>query len=115
MSDEITLLRHRQNERVYFIDEVKEIIAYKDELDKTSQNLNDDINLNRYENSIDQQKTLNEMLQKATKTKQMLETNPQLESFFSFEKYKKVYERFTKWLKDKGFPLERTNKNSVER
>lgn len=115
MSDEITLLRHRQNERVYFIDEVKEIIAYKDELDKTSQNLNDDINLNRYENSIDKQKTLNEMLQKATKTKQMLEANPQLESFFSFEKYKKVYERFTKWLKDKGFPLERTNKNSVER
>lgn len=115
MSDEITLLRHRQNERVYFIDEVKEIIAYKDELDKTSQNLNDDINLNRYENSIDKQKTLNEMLQKATKTKQMLETNPQLESFFSFEKYKKVYERFTKWLKDKGFPLERTNKNSIER
>lgn len=115
MSDEITLLRHRQNERVYFIDEVKEIIAYKDKLDKTSQNLNDDINLNRYENSIDKQKTLNEMLQKATKTKQMLETNPQLESFFSFEKYKKVYERFAKWLKDKGFPLERTNKNSVER
>lgn len=115
MSDELTLLRHRQNERVYFIDEVKEIIAYKDELDKTSQNLNDDINLNRYENSIDKQKTLNEMLQKATKTKQMLEANPQLESFFSFEKYKKVYERFTKWLKDKGFPLERTNKNSVER
>mgnify|MGYP004515022739 CR=1 FL=1 len=115
MSDEITLLRHRQNERVYFIDEVKEIIAYKDELDKTSQNLNDDINLNRYENSIDKQKTLNEMLQKATKTKQMLEANPQLESFFSFEKYKKVYERFTKWLKDKGFPLERTNKNSIER
>ena len=115
MSDELTLLRHRQNERVYFIDEVKEIIAYKDELDKTSQNLNDDINLNRYENSIDKQKTLNEMLQKATKTKQMLETNPQLESFFSFEKYKKVYERFTKWLKDKGFPLERTNKNSIER
>lgn len=112
---EITLLRHRQNERVYFIDEVKEIIAYKDELDKTSQNLNDDINLNRYENSIDKQKTLNEMLQKATKTKQMLETNPQLESFFSFEKYKKVYEIFAKWLKDKGFPLERTNKNSVER
>lgn len=106
MSDEITLLRHRQNERVYFIDEVKEIIAYKDELDKTSQNLNDDINLNRYENSIDKQKTLNEMLQKATKTKQMLETNPQLESFFSFEKYKKVYERFTKWLKDKGFTQE---------
>lgn len=115
MSDELTLLRHRQNERVYFIDEVKEIIAYKDELDKTSQNLNDDINLNRYENSIDKQKTLNEMLQKATKTKQMLEANPQLESFFSFEKYKKVYERFTKWLKDKGFPLERTNKNSIER
>ena len=115
MSDELTLLRHRQNERVYFIDEVKEIIAYKDELDKTSQNLNDDINLNRYENSIDKQKTLNEMLQKATKTKQMLETNPQLESFFSFEKYKKVYERFTKWLKDKGFPLEKTNKNSIER
>ena len=115
MSDELTLLRHRQNERVYFIDEVKEIIAYKDELDKTSQNLNDDINLNRYENSIDKQKTLNEMLQKATKTKQMLEANPQLESFFSFEKYKKVYERFTKWLKDKGFPLEKTNKNSIER
>lgn len=115
MGDEITLLRHRQNERVYFIDEVKEIIAYKDELDKTSQNLNDDINLNRYENSIDKQKTLNEMLQKATKTKQMLEANPQLESFFSFEKYKKIYERFTKWLKDKGFPLERTNKNSIER
>lgn len=115
MSDELTLLRHRQNERVYFIDEVKEIIAYKDELDKTSQNLNDDISLNRYEQSIDKQKTLNEMLQKATKTKQMLETNPQLESFFSFEKYKKVYERFTKWLKDKGFPLERTNKNSIER
>lgn len=108
MSDEITLLRHRQNERVYFIDEVKEIIAYKDELDKTSQNLNDDINLNRYENSIDKQKTLNEMLQKATKTKQMLETNPQLESFFSFEKYKKVYERFTKWLKDKGFTQEKS-------
>lgn len=115
MSDEITLLRHRQNERVYFIDEVKEIIAYKDELDKTSQNLNDDINLNRYENSIDKQKTFNEMLAKATKTKQMLDTNPQLESLFSFEKYKKVYERFAKWLKDKGFPLERTNKNSVER
>lgn len=110
MSDEITLLRHRQNERVYFIDEVKEIIAYKDELDKTSQNLNDDINLNRYENSIDKQKTFNEMLAKATKTKQMLDTNPQLESLFSFEKYKKVCERFTKWLKDKGFPLERTNK-----
>lgn len=115
MSDEITLLRHRQNERVYFIDEVKEIIAYKDELDKTSQNLNDDINLNRYENNIDKEKKLNEMLQKATKTKQMLEANPQLESFFSFEKYKEVYERFAEWLKDKGFPLERTNKNSVER
>lgn len=115
MSDEITLLKHKQNERVFFIDEVKEIIAYKDELDKTSQNLNDDINLNRYENSIDKQKTFNEMLAKATKTKQMLDTNPQLESLFSFEKYKKVCERFTKWLKDKGFPLERTNKNSIER
>lgn len=115
MSDEITLLKHKQNERVFFIDEVKEIIAYKDELDKTSQNLNDDINLNRYENSIDKQKTFNEMLAKATKTKQMLDTNPQLESLFSFEKYKKVCERFTKWLKDKGFPLKRTNKNSIER
>lgn len=108
MSDEITLLRHRQNERVYFIDEVKEIIAYKDELDKTSQNLNDDINLNCYENSIDKQKTFNEMLAKATKTKQMLDTNPQLESLFSFEKYKKVCERFTKWLKDKGFTQEKS-------
>lgn len=107
MSDEITLLKHKQNERVFFIDEVKEIIAYKDELDKTSQNLNDDINLNRYENSIDKQKTFNEMLAKATKTKQMLDTNPQLESLFSFEKYKKVYERFTKWLKDKGFTQEK--------
>lgn len=110
MSDEITLLKHKQNERVFFIDEVKEIIAYKDELDKTSQNLNDDINLNRYENSIDKQKTFNEMLAKATKTQQMLETNPQLESLFSFEKYKKVYERFTKWLKDKGFTIEIPNK-----
>lgn len=108
MSDELTLLRHRQNERVFFIDEVKEIIAYKDELDKTSQNLNDDINLNRYENSIDKQKTFNEMLAKATKTKQMLDTNPQLESLFSFEKYKKVCERFTKWLKDKGFTQEKS-------
>lgn len=107
MSDEITLLKHKQNERVFFIDEVKEIIAYKDELDKTSQNLNDDINLNRYENSIDKQKTFNEMLAKATKTKQMLDTNPQLESLFSFEKYKKVYEKFTKWLKDKGFTQEK--------
>ena len=104
------LLKHKQNERVFFIDEVKEIIAYKDELDKTSQNLNDDINLNRYENSIDKQKTFNEMLAKATKTKQMLDTNPQLESLFSFEKYKKVYERFTKWLKDKGFTIETPNK-----
>lgn len=108
MSDEITLLKHKQNERVFFIDEVKEIIAYKDELDKTSQNLNDDINLNRYENSIDKQKTFNEMLAKATKTKQMLDTNPQLESLFSFEKYKKVCERFTKWLKDKGFTQEKS-------
>ena len=47
------------------------------------------------------------MLAKATKTKQMLDTNPQLESLFSFEKYKKVYERFTKWLKDKGFTQEK--------
>lgn len=113
MSDEITLLRHKQDERVYFIDEVKEIIAYKDELDTMQRKLNKDID--GYEYNIDKQKKGNEMAQTATKLKRMLEINPQLESFFSFEKYKKVYEKFTKWLKDKGFTLERTNERSIER
>jgi hypothetical protein len=105
----------KNDENLYSIQEVKEIIAYKDELDKMQRNLNDDIELHRYENSIDKQKKGNEMAQTATKIKQMLETNPQLESLFSFEKYKKVYEKFTKWLKDKGFTLKRTNERSIER
>ena len=107
---------NQKNDKIlYSTQEVKEIIAYKDKLDQMRNNLNDDIELHRYENSTNKDKKGNEMAKTAINIKQMLETNPQLESLFSFEKYKKVYEKFTKWLKDKGFTLERTNQRSIER
>lgn len=115
MSEQITSYQHRQSERVFYVEEVKEIIAFKDDMDNLKKQINND--LNAYDNVISSEKPkyVNRIADNAEILIKSLKANQWLENLFSFEKYERIYQRVKEWLKDKVLTSQKSRQRNFSR